>query len=1097
MTQFRVGSVVVDTESREIRDLDGVAVPIEPRAFDVLAYLIERRDRAVPKDELLNSIWAGRVVTEGVLSQAVGKARKIFGGGTDDFIKTVHRIGFRFVAEATEVYDEDSQQPATALTFVIAVSGQSQADTAAMETLCPGVIEPGPEDCQLVAASSSRQALELALELQKVLTTASLGIHAAELASETSHNAAAVACALASVALPRQLLLSATAFELTRAAAENTDLASLSWLAHGYYQIAGHESALNVYEVGQAGIAPMAAPQESDQVRRSLTEDLILGWRAAPGQAVPHRGHWHLVRCLGEGGFGEAWLAEHKKTHEHRVFKFCYRADRLRSLQREVTLFRLLNETLGERRDIARILDWNFDEAPYFVESEYTGEGDLEQWARRHGGIKQIALEQRLNIVAGTARALAAAHAVGVLHKDVKPSNILIGEAADGSAEAVLCDFGIGLITDVTPLKEHEITQLGMTEALAGNVTTSRTGTRRYMAPEILEGRMPTIHADIYSLGVVLYQLVLGDFSRVLAPGWERDIKDDLLREDIAALVDGNPERRLGDANLLAQKLSTLPQRRTRRAHEQQQAEKLEREKRRRRWLIPAAAVSTVFALVMGFLSFRINEEAKRANQQAQRAEAVAAFLSGIFDSANPYRLKGKSLTAQDLLDVGGRELQVEAGLDPELKAHLRLTIAGAYGGLQAFDDASQMLNVMDTEAAGLLDDELSFQRELAWASLNRQQGKLDEARAFLETAAKLPYAQSAPLAQAQLLEEKAAVEILDLKPAQALPLLEETVAIRMRELQPSDTRLLRVKSELAETLNALSDHERAEALFLEVLDAYGDQQAASIETRQQYALMLLRTDELHEAWRNAHLAYTTAQTLLPSDHPALADAADTLAATLMPQANFEEAEKLQQAAYRIRQAAFGDHPKTAQSVTRLANLYMNTGDEALARQYFKETFRLNEQLYGEENYMSAASLVDYALLLFDFPEAYGEAVETLEKATGMFDNTIGHEHWATGMAYLYLSRAYFLVEDLPLAEQAGDEAVAIMNTVYPEGGYRHSLAYLQRGAVWFMQQRNDEALAAYDKHFPILAEHRDTDAEDYIVAAQIYEAIKAAASTP
>lgn len=1096
MAQFRVASVVVDTESREIRDLEGVALPIEPRAFDVLAYLLERRDRAVPKDELLNAIWSGRVVTEGVLSQAVGKARKVFGGGTDEFIKTVHRVGFRFVADVAVVGGE---KPATsaALTFVIAITPQSEEDNATLETLCADHDQKHSENRHLVLASSSLQALELALALQAKTTTASFGIHAAEVATDAFEAAAGVASALAGAALPRQLLLSAAAFELMRAAAESTKLSGLSWLAHGYYQLAGHESALNIYEVGHADIAPMAAPQDSDLARRSLTEALILGWRAAPGQAVPHRGHWHLVRCLGEGGFGEAWLAEHEKTHEHRVFKFCYRADRLRSLKREVTLFRLLNETLGERRDIARILDWNFDEAPYFVESEYTGEGDLEQWAERRGGVNQITVEERLSVVAGTARALAAAHAVGVLHKDVKPSNILIGEAGDGSPQAVLCDFGIGLITDVTPLNEHEITQLGMTEALAGNVTTSRTGTRRYMAPEILEGRMPTIQADIYSLGVVLYQLVLGDFSRVLAPGWERDIADDLLREDIAALVDGTPERRLADANLLAQRLSTLPQRRAERAREQIEAERLERERRRRRWLIPAMAVSTVFALVMGFLSFRINEEAKRANQQAQRAEAVATFLSGIFDSANPYRLKGKSLTAQDLLDVGGRELQVEAGLDPELRAHLRLTIAGAYGGLQAFDDARQMLSALDTEGSGALNDELTFERELAWASLNRQQGNLEEARTYLDVAGTLPYATSKPLARARLLEEKAAVEVLDLQPGQALPYLEETVAIRTQALPPNDTRLLRVKSELAETLNALSNHERAEALFLEVLEAYGEQQAASIETRQQYALMLLRTDELHEAWRNAHQAYTTAQTLLPADHPALADAADTLAATLMPQANFEEAEKLQQAAYQIRQAAFGDHPKTAQSVTRLANLYMNTGDEALARQYFKETFRLNEQLYGEENYMSAASLVDYALLLFDFPEAYGEAVETLEKATGMFDNTIGHEHWATGMAYLYLSRAYFLVEDMAMAEQAGDEAVAIMDTVYPDGGYRHSLAYLQRGAVWFMQQRNEEALAAYDKHFPILAEHRDTDAEDYMVAAQIYEAIKAAASTP
>ena len=92
-------------------------------------------------------------------------------------------------------------------------------------------------------------------------------------------------------------------------------------------------------------------------------------------------------------------------------------------------------------------------------------------------------------------------------------------------------------------LAEAGITVLGLSEKTA---TTSSTysGTRMYMAPEVVEGRRATIQSDVYALGVLLYQLVVGDLSRSLAPGWRRDVGDKVLCEDIAIAVDGEAAER-------------------------------------------------------------------------------------------------------------------------------------------------------------------------------------------------------------------------------------------------------------------------------------------------------------------------------------------------------------------------------------------------------------------------------------------------------------------------------------------------------------------------------------------------------------------------
>jgi CHASE2 domain-containing sensor protein len=139
-------------------------------------------------------------------------------------------------------------------------------------------------------------------------------------------------------------------------------------------------------------------------------------------------------------------------------------------------------------------------------------------------------------------------------------------DANTGKPRPRLADFGIGMIIDRSVLKAHNITDVGFT--LIDSNESSRTGTRMYAPPETLTGKPFTAQGDIFAMGVLLYQMTIGELERPLATGWDRDVHDELLREDIRACVDGNPGKRLHAPEEIANLINQLPARRKQRARD-------------------------------------------------------------------------------------------------------------------------------------------------------------------------------------------------------------------------------------------------------------------------------------------------------------------------------------------------------------------------------------------------------------------------------------------------------------------------------------------------------------------------------------------------
>ena len=525
--RWRFGGALVDETTLELL-VDGIDAELERKPLEVLIYLLEHAGEVCTKDELLASVWPGRILSETVLTKCIGRLREAVGDREQEIIKTVYGFGYRLIAPV-------------------------QVELAAMRQTAP--------------------------------------LH------------------------------------------------------------------------------------------------------FNPGDRPPARPLWTLVERLAEPG--ETWRARHEKTHEQRVFKFALDETSLGALKREITLFRILNDSLGERAQIVRLLDWNLEEPPYFTEAEYMAGGSVTDWAKSRGGIGAIPLAERLELVAKIASALAALHAVGVLHKDLKPSNIFIKPVPGQAVDIALGDFGSGAVFDPHQVDRLGITRLGFTNTVVPSSRNS--ATPPYAAPETLEGEPFTVKADIYALGVILYQLVAGDFHKALSPGWEHDIDDELLREDLAFAAAENPGVRLADAEILARRLRTLEGRRAQLKAQREADARAEDTRRRlagRRTRYAGIAIALTVLLIGFAITIGLYVKARRAEENARMAraqsEAVSSFLSS--EVFAPRGNAAKQPAALEFLTRIGDAIDERFAGQPRVAVELHYRIGSSLAQLHDYASAARHL---------------------------------------------------------------------------------------------------------------------------------------------------------------------------------------------------------------------------------------------------------------------------------------------------------------------------------------------------------------------------------------------------------------------
>jgi serine/threonine-protein kinase len=402
----------------------------------------------------------------------------------------------------------------------------------------------------------------------------------------------------------------------------------------------------------------------------------------APGDLV---GAYRLIRHLGEGGMATVWLAERADGALARevALKLPHAGWALGLAQRMARERNLLAAL--EHPRIARLYDAGVTPAgrPWLAMERVEGE-PIDVHCRAH----EVDVRGRIGLMLQVCDAVAHAHARLIVHRDLKPANILVTPAG----EVRLLDFGVGkLLQDDAPAAP-QLTQL-----------LGRAVTPEYASPEQVAGRAVTVATDVYSLGVVLYELLCGERPYRVARASAAALEDAILGAEVtrpsARVADRRRAAALrGDLDTICLKaLAKDPAQRY--ASVESLAADLQRHLRgepvlaqapsrayrawkfARRHRLPLAAAAAVLVSLVGGLGAAV-WQAQAARAQAARAEQAKQFIASIFKLAQPRQGTGGAVLAADLLADAGPRIESELAADPATAAEIGVLVGESLSAL-------------------------------------------------------------------------------------------------------------------------------------------------------------------------------------------------------------------------------------------------------------------------------------------------------------------------------------------------------------------------------------------------------------------------------
>lgn len=721
------------------------------------------------------------------------------------------------------------------------------------------------------------------------------------------------------------------------------------------------------------------------------------------GSLVPQRPNYRLERCLANRRGSEVWLAEHHRTGEPQVFKFALDGERLRALKRETTLLRVLHDSAADASGFVTLVDWNFEVAPYFVELEYGGVNLLD-WATDH--LASLDRDARLKLFLNIAAALATAHGLGVLHKDLKPANVLVRASADG-LDVRLTDFGSGRMLDPERLEALGITRQGLTQTVDLDQD-SHSGTPLYLAPELYSGQTPTVQSDIYALGVLLFQLLTSRLREPMAPGWEADIDDPLLREDLRLATHLDPARRFASVTQWVERLQHLPERREAAAREaeqtlQQQArdQALARSRARRPYRLALMVLLGVGLLTAMLLRNSAEQARQRAEAELARANALVRFVEeDLISRANPLILgKGADAPLREVLLAARARLGERLDAQPLTAAALHLNLASLFNTLDLWSEA-------EVETARALD---LYRRELGDASPEARHARAIRVRVLARMSRFEEAAQE--LALLGPIDGAAAADALQALAASTYHLARGAYAEAVPELERA----------IATPVGPLQSPVLRDSLVIDLIAALGlsGRSADAVRTFERFAtelaarpgdstlllalaqLSAARSYSLEGDHRRAEAVLLEAQSIigaqLGNDHSRMLSLLNELMGVYFRQSDWARVIPIAKDVQQRLQAKLGEtHVATWISLGNLGRAHYEAGDAATASPILREAHQRLLSVAGAANpqtqdvvLVRASAALAQGLSAHDLLSALDPAILENGRSTGYWPQTL------------------------------------------------------------------------------------------------------------
>ena len=704
-------------------------------------------------------------------------------------------------------------------------------------------------------------------------------------------------------------------------------------------------------------------------------------------------GNYRLIASLGEGGMGIVYLAEQTEPLNRRVALKLIKLGM--DTQQVVARFETERQALAvmDHPNIAKVYDAGSTETgrPYFV-MEYVVGIPLNEYCDKNG----LTLPKRLELFIELCHAIQHAHQKGVIHRDLKPSNVMV-TVKDDKPILKIIDFGVAKAIGHSLTDRTLFTEQGQL-----------IGTPAYMSPEQAEmsGLDIDTRTDIYSLGVILHELLIGvlpydpgvfrtgsisDIQRLIretdppkcstrfgnlgdskgkiavlrkteATSLFKQLKGDLdvitakamakdrtQRYPSASELATDIDRHLKHEPILATPPTTLY--------------RLRKYIRRHKTGVAAAAL-VILAMVIGITGtsiglIRAKQAENTAKSEAQTAKEISGFLQGLFEVSNPGEARGNTITAREILDKGAEKINTELKDQPRVQARMMNTIGIVYWRLGLYERATSLLRqALEIQRRALGDKHPEVSESLnGLAILYYTQGDYPAAEGLFREALSIQrLGQGDELnGLADCLNNLAMTLKAQGKFDKAEPMYWEALAIRRKLLGDENKEVAQSLNNMGRFLYDQGKNAEAERLLRESLamnlKLLGPEHPEISANLSNLALVLRARGDYGEAETMLRQVLALDKKLLGVDHPYVGATLEEIGILQMMKGDYVAAEKTLRAAIDVKQKTFPEkHWKMCVTQSLLGSCLTNLGQYESAEKLVLESYQSIKSQFSKDN---------------------------------------------------------------------------------------------------------------------------------------------------